>query len=174
VRWDARLVRVLNLRGVELALHAKHEFGRFCTASHHVPAAKIALVERGATELLRRARLLGPQTGRWAEAMLKERGIEGVRVLVGLLALARRHAGAAIEQACALAVGHGAFRLRALRALLKKPVVQAQMEFMTEHPVIRSIKAYGALVQVSFDQQRPWREPPVVPPTTPARAGEER
>jgi hypothetical protein len=171
VRWDSRLVRVFNLHGVEIAFHARQEFGRFRTAPQHLAAQKIALAEHGATELLRRARLIGPQTGRGAEAMLKERGIEGVRVLVGLLALARRHAGTALERACELAAGHGAFRLRALRALLKEPVAQAQMEFMAEHPVIRSLKAYGALVQVSFDEQRPWREPPLKPPALPARQG---
>jgi hypothetical protein len=64
-----------------------------------------------------------------------------------------------------LALGHGAFRLRELRALIKDPAEQQQLEFMAEHPVIRSLKAYGELVRVSFDQEEPWREPPVEPPT---------
>ena len=87
-----------------------------------------------------------------------------MRVLVGLLSLVRKHSITAIEHACDLAAGHGAFRLRELRALLKEPVEQQQLEFMAEHPVIRSIKAYGDLVRVSFDQEEPWREPAVEPP----------
>jgi len=38
--------------------------------------------------LLDRARLLGPQSGAWAEGMLKQRGVEGIRVLQGFLHLA--------------------------------------------------------------------------------------
>jgi hypothetical protein len=112
---------------------------------------KIALVERGATELLRRARLVGPQTGRWAEAVLNERAIEGVRVLVGLLGLVKQHSANAVEHACELACAHGAFRLRALRALLKTPHDQEQFEFMAEHPLIRNLKDYGTLVRVQFN-----------------------
>jgi len=165
-RWDSRRVRIFNAQFVEIALHARQEFGRFRTAPQHIASTKIALVESGATELLRRARLLGPQTGRWAEAMLKQRGIEGMRVLVGLLSLVRKHSITAIERACDLAVGHGTYRLRELRALINEPVAQQQLEFMAEHPVIRSIKAYGELVHVSFDQEEPWQEPPVEQPTS--------
>ena len=166
VRWDSRLVRIFNTQFVQIALHAKHSAGRFSTDSKHLAMKKISSIESGATELLRRARLIGPQSGRWAEAMLKERGIEGVRVLVGLLALARRHSSVGIERACELAVGHGVLRLRELRALLKKPLEQEQLEFMTKHPVIRGMGDYGAVVGVSFREGNPWREPPVEPPTT--------
>ena len=169
VRWDARMVRVFNAQFVEIALHPKQQCGRFSTSAQHIAAEKISAVEGGATKLLHRVRLIGPQAARWAEAMLKERGIEGVRVLVGLLALVRQHSSTAIERACELAVGHGAFRLREVRALLQEPVEQQQLEFMAEHPVIRSIKAYGELVQVSFREDEPWREPLLEKPiATPA------
>jgi hypothetical protein len=174
VRWDARLVRVFNAQFMEIALHPKQQFGRFSTSAQHIAAEKISAVEGGATGLLRRARLIGPQAARWAEAMLKERGIEGVRVLVGLLALVRKHSSTAIERACELAVGHGSFRLREVRALLQQPVEQQQLEFMAEHPVIRSIKAYGELVQVSFREDEPWREPPLEQPTATPAVTEER
>lgn len=172
VRWDSRLVRVFNAHFTEIALHPKQEAGRFSTAGQHLAAEKIALVECGATELLRRARLIGPQTGRWAEAMLKNRGIEGVRVLVGLLGLVRRHADTTVERACELAAGHGAYRLKNLRALMQVPVEQGQLEFMADHPLIRSLKAYGAVVQVSFREDRPWRQPAVVPPQVEAEPAE--
>lgn len=150
-RWDSRLVRILNSRFDQIALHARHEMGKFSTASQHLASRKIALVEQGATELLRRARLVGPQTGRWAEAVMKERSIEGVRVLSGLLSLVKQHSSGAVERACALACAHGAFRLRALRALLKDPVKQDQFEFMQEHPLIRNLHDYGTLVRVHFN-----------------------
>jgi transposase len=162
VRWDSRMVRIFNAQFVEIGLHARQEFGRFRTAPQHLASRKIALVEQGATELLRRARLVGPQTARWAEAVLKTRGIEGVRPLSGLLALTRRHSSTALERACAQAAGRGAFRLRELKALLKEPLAQEEMEFMAEHPVIRNLHDYGVLVQPAFNG--PWREPPLVLP----------
>jgi len=166
VRWDVRLVRIYNGNWKEIALHAKQEPGRFSTAAGHLAAKKISAVEYGAEELLRRARRIGPQTGRWAEAMLKSRGIEGVRVLVGLLALAHRHTAVALEHACERAVGHGVFKLRVVRELLKRQGAPAQteMEFLAEHPLIRNLTAYGTLVRVSFHEERPWPEPPVNPP----------
>ena len=84
------------------------------------PAEKRSGVERGAVYLLSRARLIGEHTARWAENMLKTRGIEGVRVLQGLLSLIHRHDTERIERACEVAFSHGAWRLRTIRELLKR------------------------------------------------------
>ena len=46
--------------------------------------------------------------------MLAERGIEGIRVLQGLLSLAKRHRADDIERACDIALSHGSFRLRSV------------------------------------------------------------
>ena len=48
--------------------------------------------------------------------MIEARGVEGVRVLQGLLSLASRHSTSAIEQACEIAVGYGEYRLRTIRS----------------------------------------------------------
>jgi hypothetical protein len=48
-----------------------------------VPPEKISGVERGATHLLKRASLVGPHAGRWAEAVIKSRGIPGMRTVPG-------------------------------------------------------------------------------------------
>ena len=70
--------------------------------------------------------------------MLQQRGIEGVRVLLGLLSLANRHPAEAIEQACETALTHGAYRLRTIRELLKRQGDrQEQFEFTagtSDHP----------------------------------------
>jgi transposase len=84
VRWDLRLVR--------------QEPGRFSTLPEHLHAQKQSGVERGAVWLLSRARLVGTHTARWAENMLQPRGIEGVRVLQGLLALTKQHDAEALER----------------------------------------------------------------------------
>ena len=87
-------------------------------------------------------------------------------MLVGLLALSRKHLSSTIEKACEQASGHGSYRLRELRALLQKPIEQKQLEFMEEHPVIRGMHDYGVVVGVSFREGNPWKEPAVKVPET--------
>lgn len=153
-RWDSRVVRVFNQRFEQIAIHTKHEPGRFSTQSRHIPRQKRSGIERGAGYLLSKTSLIGPQTGQWAEQMIHQRGIEGVRVLMGLLNLSTRHASEAIEQACETALTHGAYRLRTIRELIKRQgAQQQQFEFIEEHPIIRSLSDYGELVRASFDKE---------------------
>ena len=92
VRWDARLVRIFNERMQQIAAHTRQEPGRFSTPPEYIAAEKISGVERGAAWLLGRVTIrLGPNSTAWAEAMIQARGVEGVRVLLGLLSLAGRH-----------------------------------------------------------------------------------
>jgi len=153
-RWDGRLVRVFNDHLEQIALHVKHEPGRFSTQSQHIAGPKISGVERGAAWLLGQVRRLGPHSSRWAEAMLQARGVEGVRVLQGLLNLAHRHPCAAIEHACDIALSHGAYRLRTLRALIEQQGPrQEQLPFVQEHPLIRDLSDYGQFVHNTFQKE---------------------
>ena len=148
VRWDTRTVRIFNNRFEQIALHVKREPGRFSTLGQHLAAEKISAVERGADWLLNKVRRLGPQSSRWAEGVLEVRGIEGVRVLQGLLSLAKNYPWAALEKACASAHSYGSYRLRTVRTLLKRQGSrQEQFAFMDEHPIIRSLTDYAQLVQ---------------------------
>jgi transposase len=151
VRWDARLVRAFNHRWEQIAVHVRQQPGRFSTQSPHIPGEKISGVERGAAWLLRKVRLIGPQTTRWAETMLEGRGIEGVRVLQGLISLANRHTSDALEEACQTAFSHRAFRLRILRQLLRRQAEkQRQFEFLDAHPLIRPLADYTAFVSAAL------------------------
>ena len=150
VRWDLRLVRICNGRMEQIALHVRAEPGRFRTAPEHIASEKISAVERGAGALLKRASLLGHHTRRWAESMLQARGIQGVRVLQGLLAMAGRYRADQIERACELALTHEAFRLKELRALMHEPLRQTRLSFAQEHPLIRPMEHYGRIVRVEF------------------------
>jgi transposase len=154
VRWDGRVVRIFTDRFEPIAVHVQHEPGRFSTQSQHRAGPKISGVERGAAWLLGQVRRLGPHSLRWAEAMLQARGIEGVRVLQGLLNLAHRHASDAIEHACDIAWSHGAYRLRMLRALIDRQAPrQEQLPFLEEHPLIRDLSAYGQFVHDAFQKE---------------------
>jgi transposase len=154
VRWDARLVRIFNERLEQIALHIKHEPGRFSTQSQHIAGPKISGVERGAAWLLGQVRRLGPHSLRWAEAMIQARGVEGVRVLQGLLNLAHRHSGDAIERACDIALSYGAYRLQTLRALLDRHASrQEHLPFIQEHSLIRPLSDYGHFVHEAFQKE---------------------
>ena len=159
VRWDSRVVRIFNSRFEQIAIHTKQEPGRFRTADRHIPQQKRSGIERGATVLLRQADLIGSHTGVWAAQMVHQRGIEGVRVLMGLLSLAKRHHADCIEQACELASTHGAYRLRTVRELIKRQGDrQERFEFIDEHPIIRSLSDYGELVHTAFTKEPTMKE----------------
>jgi transposase len=145
VRWDARVVRIFNHRFEQIALHLRREPGRFSTLGEHLHPRKISGLERGARYLLKKVRRIGPQCRRWAQAMLSARGIEGTRVLQGLLSLAHKHDDKALEKACQTALSHGAYRLRTLRKLLQRPSSTAQevLPFLHEHPIIRPLRDYA-------------------------------
>ena len=154
VRWDARLVRIFNDRMEPLEVHVRQDPGRFSTKSAHIVAEKISGVERGAAWQLARVRRLGPNSTCWAEAMVQARGVESVRVLIGLLSLAERHPVAAIERACGTASSYGAYHLRTVRALIEKDSPkQEMMTFMNEHPIIRPLSDYSQFVHDAFQRK---------------------
>lgn len=155
VRWDGRLVRLYNDAFEQVALHATAEPGRFRTSARHIPREKVSAVERGTDALLRQIASIGPETRQWSEAMTAARGVEGVRVLVGLKALAGKHAAEELERACRIALSHGAYRLRTVRELLKRPAdAQQAFEFLADHPIIRPLSDYSLASLHQFRQER--------------------
>jgi transposase len=142
LRAEARLVRLYNLRMEPIGVHARAEPGRFATADAHLHSCKRAIIERGADYLLEHCRLLGAQCGAWAEGLMAQRGPIGMRVLQGLLALAREHPIAALEHACGRAVHLGLWRLRDVRRLVQQGEQVTQIDFLQTHPLIRDLSHY--------------------------------
>ena len=153
VRWDGHVVRVFDRQLHQIALHAQHAPGRFATDPQHIAPQKRSGIERGTAWGLKKAHAIGPEVGRWAETVLRQRGIHAIRVILGLVSLAQRHRDTEIEQAGRVARSHAAFRLRDVRNLLKRQAPpQEQFEFTQEHPLIRSLADYGALVHTAFEE----------------------
>jgi hypothetical protein len=130
----SRLVCVsstINFNNQLIATHSKCEPGRLRTDKDHIPKEKVSAVERGTHALLRQIAAIGPHTKAWSEAMTAARGVEGVRVLVGLKRLVGTYRCAELEAACKVALSHGAYRLRKLCNLLKQGLApeQQQMDF---------------------------------------------
>ena len=154
VRWDGRLVRIFNERMEPITTHVQREPGRFSTQQAHIAAEKISGVERGAAWLLGQTQRIGAQAARWSEAVIQTRGIEGVRVLQGLLHLAGRHPSDQLEKACDIALSYGSYRLRTIRTLLKREAPRQQsFAFVDEHPIIRGLSEYGRLVHDAFQRE---------------------
>ncbi len=147
VRWNGRTVRVFNERMQQIAIHAKHDQGRYSTDATHLDPTKINGLERGIAYLLRKVRSIGPQTHAWAEAVVDARGIQGHRVVQGLLSLTKKHTTAELERACETALANRCYRLRLLRRLIAHEADRQQpLEFLAEHPIIRPLEDYAAAV----------------------------
>ena len=146
VRFDLRTVRLFDNNMKQVAIHARVEKGRFCTDGQHIPAAKIAAIERGPDYLMRKIAKVGPNTEAWARTMLKNRPIEGLRVLHGLYSMTGKYPSAELENGCLAALNMEQFRLRELRSMIGRKTQQPEFVFMTEHPLIRPINAYQDIV----------------------------
>jgi hypothetical protein len=103
---------------------------------------------------LHKVSVVGPFTREWSEAVVTARGIEGTRVLQGLLSLTKKHPCEALEKACEIALSHGCWRLRAVRQLVgRKAARQEPLPFLEEHPIIRPLSDYGAIVAQAIHRQ---------------------
>jgi hypothetical protein len=150
VRWESRLLRVINQRREVIAVHALAEPGKFTTDPAHLHSPYRRVVQESLDHLLDRARLIGVHTGSWAEAMVQQRGPISTRVLHGLLSLAQKHPVKALEQAAQKALHHGTWRLRDLRTLLAQPTASPQLDFLETHPLIRNLDTYRDCVPDCF------------------------
>ncbi|MFC1781841.1 IS21 family transposase [Planctomycetota bacterium] len=147
-RWDGHLVRIFNCRMEQIAVHVQVEPGKFQTMQKHIHSQKSSKIEKGTLWMLQRASLIGDNADRWAQAMLKARGIPGIRVLVGLLNLVNRYDSDSIDKACEIALTHNAFRLKTIRGLIQRGGSrQQELEFIDEHPIIRNMSDYEAIVK---------------------------
>jgi len=95
--------------------------------------------------LLLRARGIGPAAGTIANAIYAEHDQVGVRRILGLCALARRHGVGSVEAACQTALAAGALTYRAVKACLERrtapPISLRQID-----PLIRDLTEYRDLV----------------------------
>lgn len=150
-RWDSHLVRIYNSRMEQIVVHVQVEPGKFQTLQKHIHSQKRSAIEKGTAWMLRKASLIGPYADQWAQAMLEARGLPGIRVLVGLLNLTHHHDSNSIDKACEIALTHDAFRLKTIKELIHRGgAKQQELEFIDEHPIIRSLSDYEAIAKRSI------------------------
>lgn len=158
VRSDSRMVRIYGPGMTEIAVHAKVEQGKFSTQDRHVPDKKKSEAEKGSGWLLERAGRIGSDCRRWAEGVLKNRGVQAIRTLQGLLALAKRHSSKSLDNGCRKALVLEMFHLRDVRRQMMNDDEQPQFEFIQEHPLIRNLDFYSGFASFHEDNENQDKE----------------
>ena len=144
-RWDGRMVRLLNGKLEQIALHTRLEPGGFsrCLGVRGFNGT----VEQAIVYWRNRAAALGEAAGRWAARAFGQRGAEAMRSVMGLCHLKGTHRAEAIDAACAAAMAatSGLPAYRQIKDLLKAGPGprQGQMDFREEDPLIRPLDVYA-------------------------------
>ena len=148
-RYDSREVRIFakqpdgSLKHIQV--HRRLEPGQF-TNPRGIGGGAGSL-QANLDYWQKRASNLGSSCQRWADTLVRNRGIESMRSLMGLVSLVERHSFAAVNQACERALAKGALRLRDVRALLQAREIQTQITFDEHHPLIRNLNEYGVFLR---------------------------
>jgi transposase len=147
VRWDSREVRVFNQRWEQIALNSRLAPGKFSQCLGL--GGGQGPLERQLDYWLKRATELGGPCGLWAQGVLERKGPIGLRSIMGLVGLVDHHSFKILNDACASALAHGAWRLRDVRALLdqRQSQVQTHLAFAQSHPLIRDLAEYGLFIK---------------------------
>lgn len=142
VQWDDRRVRLLDLSTGELLReYLPQRRGRHRTNEEDKPKKTPASTE----QLLRRARVAGKSIGALGAEIHRREGEPGVRRVLGLLGLAKKHGPIAVDEACSLALAVGAPNYRFVRTYLERRPPPA-ISLRQIDPLIRDLTHYRDLI----------------------------
>jgi transposase len=148
-RFDSREVRIFiqdKAGGLkQIQVHRRIQPGQF-TNARGIGGGQGSL-QANMDYWLKRACNLGTSCELWARAVATNRGIGGLRTLMGLVGLIDRHSFPAVNRACERALAKGTWRLRDVKALLAAKEIQTQITFEEHHPLIRDLSEYGLFIQ---------------------------
>ena len=142
VQWDDQHVRILDPRtGTLLREHRRNQPGRYRTKDEDRPARTPVSTE----QLLLRAQRIGLPVGVLCRQIHRRDGETGVRRILGILALARKHGGDAITDACRAANELGMPTYRFVRRYLERRP-PAHLSLVQIDPLIRDLTQYRDLI----------------------------
>jgi transposase len=141
-QWDALHVRLIDPRTGELLReHVRQSRGKRRMREEDRPKRTPATT----LELLARARRAGPYVGAVCERIHQEDGEPGVRRILGLLSLCKRHGTARVDDACAAAVSLELANYRFVKRYVERgsplPLSLKQVD-----PLIRELTHYRDLI----------------------------
>lgn len=149
-QWDSLHVRLLDPKtGVLLREHLRTKRG-----FHRIrDEDRSTRTPRSTEALLRRAHAAGTHIGTLCEQIHRNEGEPGVRRILGVLSLARRHGAAAVDEAALAALEVGAPHYRFVRRYLERrppvPVTLRQVD-----PLIRQLSLYRDLIDRRTEDPR--------------------
>lgn len=142
VQWDELHVRLLEPRtGRLLREHVRQAAGRYRVAPEDIPAKTPA----STLELLARARRAGKSIGVLCDEVLRREPVGGPRRVLGVLALAKKHGVARVEEACAAALDIGTPNYRFVRRYIERQLPQA-LNLKQVDELIRPLTHYRDLI----------------------------
>jgi len=142
VRGESRLIRIFSLKMEPITVHCRAEPGNTQTADGHIHPLKRRLADRGTLYLIERCQSYGACVGAWALAVYRHRPIESIRVMQGLIFLARKTPAEELDRAASKALQRAGWRLGDIRNALSEPANLVQVDFLETHPLIRAMEDY--------------------------------
>jgi transposase len=147
VQWDALHVRILDPRTHQLLReHLRQLPGNYRIndedRSNKTPLSTV--------QLLARAAKAGTHIGQLCEAIYRNEAETGIRRILGVVALAKKHGVAAVDNACAAALDLGVENYRFVRRYLER---HPQLSLRQVDPLIRELTEYRDLINLKTKEQ---------------------
>jgi transposase len=142
VQWDERVVRLIDpATGQLLREHLRRERGRRAVHPNDKPTRTPATT----VDLLARAGRAGRHIGAVAQRIHATDGEAGVRRILGVLSLAKRHGGATVDDACGAALEMGVPTYRFVKRYLERGS-PLRLGLKQVDPLIRQLTEYRDLI----------------------------
>lgn len=148
VQWDALHVRILDPHTHQLLREHLRQFpGNYRIhdedRSNKTPPST--------AHLLARAAKAGPHIGQLCKAIYRNEAELGIRRILGVVALAKKHGLAAVDDACAAALDLGVENYRFVRRYLER---RPQLSLRHVDPLIRELTEYRDLINLKTKEQQ--------------------
>ena len=147
VQWDGLHVRILDPHTNQLIReHSRQLRGRYRINDEDYPNKTPLSTVR----LLARAAQAGTHIGQLCNAIHHEQGEPGIRRILGVLSLAKKHGVGALEDACSAALQLGVRQYRFVRRYLER---RPQLTLRHVDPLIRELTEYRDLINLKTKEQ---------------------
>jgi transposase len=152
VQWNDRSIRLLHPQNGQLLrehlpqVRGKHRIKDEDRPKHTPP---------GVQHLLLRAGRAGRQIGTVCRRMYEEQGQEAVRRMQGVLALAKKHGPAVVDEACDVALESGASNYYRFVSRYLERGPQLPLSLRQVDPLIRELTEYRDFIQSKIQENQP-------------------
>jgi transposase len=151
VQWDGVHVRLLDpTTGALLREHRRQPPGRHTVRPEDRPTRTPPTT----LTLLARAAAAGPHLGTLSAAIHRRDGEPGVRRILGLLTLVKKHGAAAVDHACAAALECDVATYRFVRRYVERHPAAA-LTLRHVDPLIRDLTHYRAVIAQKTQEELP-------------------